>query len=99
MNKSVCFVDLEASSADADGWPTELGWAFPFGDVESFLIEPQRSWCDGSPRNPYTKIMGWSDEAKRVTGINLSMLLKHGVKPDQVAKEFLSNGSVHHANS
>lgn len=87
--KKTCCVDLEASSAAKNGWPTELGWSFPFGGSGSFLIYPEREWIGCDPVDPEATWEGWGPVAEKLTGINQVMLLKNGISCDLAAKRFL----------
>ena len=87
--KNICFVDLEASSGAVGRWPTELGWAFPFGASGSCLIYPQRQWLCGDPTDPATDWMGWDPIAEKLTGISRTLLLMKGIEPQLAITRFL----------
>lgn len=45
MSKSYpLFIDIEASSADANGFPTAISWSLPDGQLKSVLIIPDDEW-------------------------------------------------------
>jgi len=70
-----CFIDCEASSLDADSYPTEIGWSLPDGEIKSILINPysQEDWTD------------WDFHAQQLTGISRKLLREEGHHPFDVA--------------
>jgi len=89
ISPHVCFVDLEASSAASDSWPTEIGWAFPNGLSGSCLIKPQKEWIGCDPFDTQADWVGWSIEAEKLTCISKDMLMNEGLEPCKAADVFL----------
>lgn len=66
-----CFLDIEASSLDADSYPIEIGWSNQQGDIESHLINPYfvEAWTD------------WDFCAQAVHGISRKLCRENGKHP------------------
>ena len=62
----ITFVDVEASSLNADSFPIELAWVDRHGQGESYLIRPEPEWTD------------WSERSEAVHGISRAVLLRDG---------------------
>ena len=65
------FLDVEASSLEANSYPIEVAWSDHLGNIESHLINPYAvdSWTD------------WDYEAQKVHGISRKICREHGVHP------------------
>ena len=71
----IVFLDLEASSLDADSWPVEVGMAWPVEgrlEVRSSLIRPDPSWSRRA----------WSPASAQVHGIPLAELRQAPPAPE-----------------
>jgi len=89
FQSTVCCIDLEASSLGPDGWPTEVGWAFPGGMSGGTLIKPPTAWIGCELRDFHNRWTGWSHESEAVTGITQDMLIRNGETPERAAKRFM----------
>lgn len=71
-----CFMDIEASSLDADSYPIEIGWSTQQGDIESHLINPYAitTWTD------------WDSCAQAVHGISRKLCRENGKHPAWVCQ-------------
>ncbi|CAH2602849.1 conserved protein of unknown function [Rhodovastum atsumiense] len=70
----ILFIDIEASSLNADSHPIELGWCGVDGRGESHLIKPPRAWKD------------WSVASEYVHGLSRRQLRTEGRPPQDVAR-------------
>ena len=71
----IVFLDLEASSLDADSWPVEVGMAWPAEgrlEARSSLIRPDPSWS----------MRAWSPASAQVHGIPLAELRQAPPAPE-----------------
>lgn len=65
------FIDIEASSLNADGYPIEVAWSDLSGNIESHLINPYsvKEWTD------------WDYAAQNIHGISRKQCRDEGVHP------------------
>ena len=77
------FLDFEASSLNADGFPVEVAWVFEDGRSESHLIRPAPGWTD------------WDGEAEAVHGVSREQLAEEGADHADVAARMLEQLSGH----
>lgn len=72
--KEIAFIDLEASGLDARSWPIEVGWCFPAGNPQSFLIKPAADWV----------MEAWDENAQALHGIAREVLDLQGETPNTI---------------
>ena len=72
--KEIAFIDLEASGLDARSWPIEVGWCFPDGRPQSFLIKPAADWA----------MEAWDEKAEALHGITRRVLDLQGDAPKAI---------------
>jgi hypothetical protein len=77
------FLDFEASSLSARGYPIEVAWVFEDGRSEAYLIKPALEWVD------------WDPSAEAIHRISRSLLVAEGRAHDYVAHRLLSTLSDH----
>ncbi len=70
------FIDLEASGLGPASWPIEVGWCFPDGEPDAFLIQPAEDWADEA----------WDRQAEALHGISQDTLRKNGHRIDRVCE-------------
>jgi hypothetical protein len=77
----ILFIDLEASSLDARGYPIEIGWAAADGLIsvthDSMLIRPTIDWRESGH---------WSEESAAVHRISWGNLMRNGMDVLDVVK-------------
>ncbi len=68
------FLDVEASSLDANSYPIEVAWSDDQGNIESYLINPYaiEEWTD------------WDYHAQQIHGISRKMCRESGMHPERV---------------
>jgi hypothetical protein len=72
------FLDFEASSLDDDSYPIEVAWVSETGQGESYLIRPEPTWTD------------WSPKSETFHHISRATLLREGIPAVQVARRALA---------
>lgn len=73
-NPQPCFGDFEASSLKPEGYPIEVAWSLPTGEIRSHLIKPVPEWGDD-----------WDMMAEDLHGISREQLDAEGIEPLAVA--------------
>ncbi len=75
------FVDLEASGLHWSGFPIEVAWNDPDGEIHSYLIDPAlvTDWDENNP-------IAWALASQDVHGITKQILYEQGSTPQEVAE-------------
>lgn len=69
-----CIADIEASGLAREGYPIEIAWSLPTGEICSHLIRPDPSWG-----------AFWDPNSAALHGITREMLEHEGVLPAMIA--------------
>ena len=76
-----CFLDFEASGLDRNGYPIEVPWSLPNGEVRCYLIRPTRNWVVDAV---------WDKAAENLHGISFVNLEKEGRDPTWLCQQMNS---------
>lgn len=69
-------LDIEASGLHQSSFPIEIAWGGPNFLAKSFYIKPDKMW----------KTSSWSNDAQRLHGISLEVVLQQGRMPTEVVE-------------
>lgn len=68
MDRSIAFLDFEASGLGPGSWPVEVGWARWGDEAQSVLIKPHAAWA----------LAEWNPVAERMHGLTVERLKVQG---------------------
>ncbi len=74
MDRSIAFLDFEASGLGPGSWPVEIGWARSGEEAHSLLIKPHDAWA----------LAEWNPVAERMHGFTIDCLQAEGHEVGEV---------------